>query len=902
MMRLQLWPRWPLYCLLCVLALAASPLRAQQAQAVPSPFGAPVELTVQWCTTAPEADIDKLLLQDCDWRPLDKSKLIQGWDRRAFWLRLTVDNSLPYPVERWLELGHPLMEQISLYILRPEQWQVRHTGAGTPMADRGIIARTYGVLPIEVAANAQETAWVRLTSKNIISLYVALWEPDKFRRENQLRQFWISLGIGGTALVFVFSLMMLVLTRQKAYGFFALVQAGLFLGASSTVGVFQSIFWLDKLPMPVVTTHLAELILHLGSYHFLWAFLPQIHRYPVLLLQSRVAVYASVGLILASLFDLFGLEFFYFVSSVMCGLYAVLLSGRAWRDGDRAAGIVLLAFFIFFAMSFNRLLMTVNIHPFATNISNVPFLGIFLYSPLILLGLVDRTRQLQKDLTRLRAESAAQLRFLAHMSHELRSPLDIVLGNAQLLARGAHSTAQVSGLNSIFDSGRQLLRIVDHILDYARGTAGMLKIEPSAIRLDNFLRGIERMARLLATHRNNRFELVLTGHAQAVRELTIEADAERLRQVLGNLLVNAARHTSDGLITLTVAARPEPEDGSVLRFEFTLSDTGEGISEQELERIFRPFERATNQAHDSGKGAGLGLAIARQLVELMGGQLNVRSALGQGAQFVFHLPVRRLAQQLVLTDERPEGFDAAGYLGPKRAVLVVDDEDLGRSVLCQLLEGLGFKVHQATSGRQAADLMAQRPALDLVLTDQYMQDGDGWLVLERAAEFMPDVPVVLISAALPIPPLHWSGGLRFAAQFLRPLDHAQLLSRMGDLLDLQWTAHNVDPDHHKSAQMVSESSTLSTKRMALPDARYLHELTKLVELGQITAIEEWVRRLLAEQPECAPLATQVLEAAHRLDLQGLGALLADMAKVAAPPPLLSCGAPCPKPNSLRDAF
>jgi two-component system, sensor histidine kinase LadS len=878
MMRLLFWPRWPLCFLLCVLALAALPLRAQQVQAVPDLSDAPEALTVQWCATAAETDIDGLLAQDCDWRPLDMAKVIHGWDKRAFWLRLSLHNPLPYPVERWLELGHPQMSQISLYVLRPEYWQERHIGTGTPMRDRGIIESTYGVLPIEVGANAKQTAWVRLSSSTMVSLYSALWEPDNFRKEHQWRQFWISLGIGGIALVFVFSLMMLVLTRQKAYGFFALGQVGLFLGVSSTAGVFQRMFWLNTLPMPEEIRHLAGLILLLGNYRFLLAFLPQIHRYPVLLLQMRVAMYASIGLILANYFDLVDSEFLRYVSSVMCGLYAVLIIGRAWRDGDRAAGIILLAFVTLFAMVFNRLLVLANINPYVPTVSIAPFLAIFVYSPLILLGLVDRTRQLQEELTRVRAESAAQLRFLAHMSHELRSPLDIVLGNTQLLAREARNAAQVSGLNSIFDSGRQLLRIIDHILDYARGTAGMLKIEPSAMRLDSFLRGVERMARLLAVQRNNRFELVLTGQAQVVQALTVEADAERLRQVLGNLLANAARHTSDGLMTLTVAASTESADGTVLQLEFTVSDTGEGISEQEQERIFRPFERAESQANYNGKGAGLGLAIARQLVELMGGQLTVRSALGEGAQFVFGVRARRMAQQLESTDERIEGFDAAGYLGPQRAVLVVDDEAVGRSVLCQLLEGLGFVVHQASSGRQAADFLALRSALDLVLTDQFMPDGDGWWVLERVAEFMPQVPVVLISTAPPSPPLNWSGRLRFAAQFLRPLDHAQLLTRMGDLLGLQWTAQAVDLEHRRNEQMASDSLALSAEGMALPDVRHLQELAQLVELGQVTAIEEWVRRLQAEQPECSLFAAQVLEAVHRLDLQGLEAMLADLVK------------------------
>ena len=879
-MRQLLGLRWPWCFLLCVLALAALPLRAQQGQAAPNFSDAPELLTVQWCATAAKINIDELLAQDCDWQPLDKTKVIHGWSRRAFWLRLSLHNPLAYPVERWLELGHPQMSQISLYVLRPEYWQERHIGTGTPMRDRGIIESTYGVLPIEVAANTRQTAWVRLSSDTLMSLYTALWEPDNFRKEHQLRQFWISLGIGGIALVFVFSLMMLVLTRQVAYGFFAIGQMGLFLGVSSAAGVFQRLFWPEDLPMYEVVRNLAGLILLLGNYYFLRAFLPQIHHYPLLLMQMRAAMLVSAGLILANQFGLIDSDLLRYLSSVMCGLYAVLIIARAWRNGDRAAGIILLAFVTLFAMVFNRLLLVGNFVTHVPSVSILPFLAIFVYSPLILLGLVDRTRQLQEELTRVRAESAAQLRFLAHMSHELRSPLDIVLGNTQLLAREARSALQVSGLNSIFDSGRQLLRIIDHILDYARGTAGMLKIEPSAMRLDHFLRGVERMARLLAVQRNNRFELVLSGQAQAVQALTVEADAERLRQVLGNLLANAARHTSDGLITLTVSARTESEDSSVLQLEFTVSDTGEGISEQEQERIFRPFERAASQANHSGKGAGLGLAIARQLVELMGGQLAVRSALGQGAQFVFNLRARRMAQQLESTDERLEGFDAAGYLGPKRAVLVVDDEPLGRSVLCQLLEGLGFEVHQASSGRQAAALLAQRPALDLVLTDQYMPDGDGWLVLESVAEFMPQVPVVLISTAPPSPPLNWSSRLRFTAQFLRPLDHAQLLTRMGDLLGLQWTAQAVDLESHMSAQLASDSLALSAKGMALPDVSHLQELAQLVELGQITAIEEWLQGLLAQQPECAPFAAQVLEAVQRLDLQGLEALLADLAKSA----------------------
>lgn len=842
-------------------------LLMQATQSAPEKTKDPVTLEVQWCATAADLKLEVVRESGCDWQRLDRSNVIRGWDDRAFWLRLSLHNGSPERVERWLEVGHPQMAQISLTLPRPAGWVERHIGYSTPMSERGAIERTYGVLPVELDAHEQQIAWARLSSVSVISLYTEMWQPDAFRNEQQLRQFWVSLGIGGMGLIFVFSLMMLMLTRQVAYGFFAFGQLGQFLVIGVTSGTFQRFFWPEQWPMTSVVSDVGSLVLLLGMYHFLHAFLPQVHRYPLLSVQLRVAVYASVILIMTGYWELGGSDALRFITVMLSGLYATLLCAKAWRDGDRAAGIIMTAFISLFAFAAIRVLVIRGFIPFSLKLSMLPFLSIFVCSPLMLLGLIDRTRQLQEEITRVRAESAAQLRFLAQMSHELRSPLDIVLGNAQLLAREARSPAQISGLNSIFDSGRVLLRIIDHILDYARGAAGMLKIEPAPLRLATFLRGIERMARVLAVQRNNTFELVFTGQQQILQSLTVSADAERLRQVLSNLLANAARHTSDGKITLTVSACPGPKAGSNMQLEFTVSDTGEGISVEEQERIFRPFERTESKANYGGKGAGLGLAIARQLVELMGGRLCVRSAPQLGAQFTFDVPVQSLSNPQTAADERLDGFDAAGYLGPRRTILVVDDEAVGRTVLCQLLESLGFEVLQMASGRQAAALLAQQPPLDMVLTDQYMPDGDGWLVLEQVAAFMPHVPVVMISAAPPSPPPHWNARLRFAAEFLRPIDHAQLLAHMGDILDLRWTEQVVH--HAQGATVTGETQAQTSSVMTVPDVHHLRELAKLVELGQITAIEEWVAKLRGAQPECCSFAEHVLEAVRQLDLHDL---------------------------------
>jgi len=864
--------------LLCLLfALIAVPWSTHSAQHISVASDEPVSLSVEWCATSPGVHIDVLREQGCDWQLLDKSSVIRGFDARTFWLKLFLRNDSDEDVERWLEVGHPNMAHISLYREGLSGWDVRHIGYRTPMVDRGSIESTYGVLSVRLSAHESQTAWVRLSSSTLISLYSEIWKPDEFRHQQQLRQFWVGLGIGGMGLVIVFSLMMLVLMRQVTYGFFALGQFGILLMVCITGGVFQRFFWPQTVPMTSMLSDLGSLIILMGMYYFLRAFLPQLHRYPILLMQFRIVVYASGLLIFLDFIDVVASDALRFVSTLLCATYATLLSALAWRDGDRAAGIILVAFVNLLAFAVTRLFVLFGFIDFSPKLALLPFLSIFLISPLMLLGLVDRTRQLQGEITRVRAESAAQLRFLAHMSHELRSPLDIVLGNAQLLSREARSAEQVSGLNSIFDSGRQLLRIIDHILDYARGAAGMLKIEPAPLRLSNFLQGIERMARLMAMQRNNRFEMRLTGEPQSLQALHVMADAERLRQVLSNLLANAARHTGDGVIALTVTALPSPNVNSGMALEFIVSDTGEGISKEEQERIFRPFERADSKVNYRGKGAGLGLAIARQLVELMGGQLHVQSAPQQGATFAFSVPVQCLSGESASSDEWLDGFDAVGYLGSRRVVLVVDDDALGRGILCQLLHSLSFDVIHASSGNQAVALVAQRPVLDIVLTDQYMPDGDGWLVLERVAEFMPHVPVVMMSAAPPCPPPHWSGQLRFAAEFLRPIDHAQLLARIADLLDLRWSDR---PQIHDDGVRLDVAAEQPKPAMVLPDASHLQALAKFVELGQVTAIDEWVRSLQAMHPKYNVLAEHVQDALHRLDFPALEKFLAKQIEAA----------------------
>lgn len=867
------WLRWACQALsgtvgslLLCLAGAASASGPQS----PAGTGDEVQTVLSWCITPTEVGIEQLSAGTCAWQLIDGAVASsRGWDSRVHWMRLELRNITPREQERWLEIGHPQMASMTLYVPQDGRWEPRELGAATPLSERGPVERAYGVSSVRVPAQSLQTVWVRMVSDTVIVLRAKAWEPEQFRARLLVRQFWGSLGAGGLTLTVVFSLLMLVLTRQAAYGYFAMGLLGQFITVSWASGNLLRFFWPPDWISTTSVRDVGTLISVFGMYRFLLSFLPQVQRDRVLLTGFHAAVYITLFFVLARLMGLGEADGVWFASVALSGLLATFICARAWRAGDRAAGIMMLAFCIFLVLTVLRLLVISGIIPFVPEISQAALLGIFLVTPVMLLGLVDRTRQLQDELSRVQAESAAQLRFLAQMSHELRSPLDNVLGNAQLLAREARSASQIGGINSIFDSGRQLLRIIDHILDYARGAAGMLRMEPAPLRVGTFVRGIERMARLMAVQRNNRFELQLQGDAHVLKALTVMADAERLRQVLGNLLGNAARHTSDGLIVLKVNAARLPT--ARVRLDFSVNDSGEGISLQEQERIFKPFERADSSASYGGKGAGLGLAIARQLVELMHGQLSVHSAPGQGASFRFSVPVPLLAEHAPSVPERLDGFDAVGYRGPRRTVLVVDDEIAGRTVLAQLLEGLGFEVLTAEDGHTAVAMLDDMKRLDLVLTDQYMSHGDGWLVLEAVSQQRPEVPVVLISAAPPSPPAQWDGRLRFAAQFLRPLDHAQLLARMGDLMDLEWTDSVVEHESLPGPQSASQRSAVRPEgaALALPPDQDLQGLAQLIELGQVTAIRDWAQQLQAGEPRYAPFAERILEAVGRLDLQAL---------------------------------
>jgi PAS domain S-box-containing protein len=338
----------------------------------------------------------------------------------------------------------------------------------------------------------------------------------------------------------------------------------------------------------------------------------------------------------------------------------------------------------------------------------------------------------------LEAEQLARVRheFLANMSHEIRTPLNGVLGMAQVGLRASAGREKArAAFERILESGRLLLAIIDDILDFSKIEAGKLELHAEPYELRALLEGA---ADLLAERARDK-SIVLRVEIDSALPRHCVGDALRLEQVLVNLLSNAVKFTHAGEVVLTAARADEA-------LVFQVSDTGIGMSDDQMARIFNPFEQADGSMTRRYGGTGLGLTISRRLVELMRGQIRVESRPGLGSRFEVRLPF--------VAPERPPAAPIAGTMvqGAARlaglALLVVEDTDINRLVLEELLTGEGARVSMAEDGAQAvAMLRADAGAsCDLVLMDIQMPVMDGYEATRRIRAFAPDLPVIGQSA------------------------------------------------------------------------------------------------------------------------------------------------------------
>ena len=400
----------------------------------------------------------------------------------------------------------------------------------------------------------------------------------------------------------------------------------------------------------------------------------------------------------------------------------------------------------------------------------------------------------------------AKDRFLANISHELKTPLNSIIGYSRLVQKNLtldsvnsadgdlQEEKSVEWLTNVQNDSKYLLTLIDEILDLAKSEGRKTKLNFSLVNINDLIKDIVVFNQQKAAVRNISFKY----EANDDLPTNIYADEQRLRQVLLNLLNNAFKFTEQGQIALQISQlentdfeRNRSQDPALMgnvpdlvSLRFKIVDTGIGIARKDLTRIFQPFEQV-DKYEVSEVGTGLGLSISKQLVELMGGKLNIRSEPTKGSVFWFDLTFTKI--QTTSTLELQSINEIVGYQGDQRTILIVDDVKTSRLLLSDMLEPLGFRIMTAADGQQGLQLaLAHKP--DLVLTDLFMPIKTGFTLIAelRQNKDFKSIPIIAASASNFEEVERQSRASGCNAFLEKPINDQRLFNILGRYLKIEW--------------------------------------------------------------------------------------------------------------------
>ena len=377
--------------------------------------------------------------------------------------------------------------------------------------------------------------------------------------------------------------------------------------------------------------------------------------------------------------------------------------------------------------------------------------------------------------------SAAKSTFLANMSHEIRTPMNAILGFSQLMRRDTGlSERQRQQLDTINSSGEHLLALINDVLEMSKVEAGRISVNPTAFSLQSLLDEMNSLFGLRAEAKGLELRVICSDDLPRF----VVTDENKLRQILVNLLGNAVKFTDTGSIELRVAVRRD--EGGELRLLAEVADTGRGIAPEDTGRLFQYFEQ-TASGRSAETGAGLGLAISREFVHLLGGEIKVDSRLGVGSVFRFDIAIEEAAAEAVAPGAKGHHIVGLRPGEPRYRVLVADDDPDNRELLVELLEPIGFSVRSVSDGKAALEEYEDWHP-QLILMDMRMPEMNGYEATRRirATPGGADVAVIGVTASVFA---EMRQGVFDAGvdEFMgKPFHESELLDKIGKLLGVHY--------------------------------------------------------------------------------------------------------------------
>lgn len=457
--------------------------------------------------------------------------------------------------------------------------------------------------------------------------------------------------------------------------------------------------------------------------------------------------------------------------------------------------------------------------------------------------------KLQQALTLADSANMAKSRFLSNMSHEIRSPLNSIIGYAHILENDPSIPEhRQQAVKTLKRSSEHLSALIEDILDIARIEARKFELKYRPVNFPVF---IDHLVHIFREQANDK-GLTFRCHIANTLPHCIRGDERRIGQILINLLSNAVKFTAAGEIIFRISY-----SGGVATF--LVADTGVGIAEEHLQEIFEPFTRFSSAGGNAADGSGLGLTISKILAEIMGGELTVKSTLGHGSQFSVRLWLPSLSAPADLLET-----DITGYHGARRKLLIVDDQLDHRQLLMVLLEPLGFYLTEACSGEECL-LKIDEDNPDLILLDLSMPGIGGAEAAVRLRRKGYQNPIIVLSAnAYPADRLAAlnAGCNDFLA---KPIQVKELYYKLKLHLNLTWIV--------KAWNAHDSASVSAGKRLERPSTEIIDMLAASVRIGDLLGLSRQVKQLGDEYPEYQAFLSKIKQLAGEFRVSEIKKLL-----------------------------
>jgi len=459
-------------------------------------------------------------------------------------------------------------------------------------------------------------------------------------------------------------------------------------------------------------------------------------------------------------------------------------------------------------------------------------------------------KKIKKDMQIAQAESQAKSEFLANISHDLRTPLNGILGYTQILVKDKHLDKKYhEQIQVIHKSGEHLLLLINDILDLSKIDAKKMKLEVVDFYFYDFLQRIVDICQILARKKN----IQLNYSASKNCPVCVKGDEKRLRQVLLNLINNAIKFTKKGQVTFEVT-----RVSNLIRF--IVKDTGVGIPKDKLKTIFEPFHQLDNQPHQS-EGTGLGLAISRRIVQLMNSDIFVSSQMNEGSSFWFEIDLPEVFNK---KKRRPSKGKWDEINGKGYRVLIVDDNLMNRQFFYQMLKRNNFELLEAADGFQAVELTEKfRP--HLILMDIMMPGMSG---IEATAEIRKnpknsDIIIFTVSANAEMRDICKQTPNSCNEFLLKPLDMGLFYSKLKKYLNIS------DPQLTLNEKVADKTS----EKIIPPSSSAIQELYQMAKTGNVLRVEKMAQNLESQNIDFKAFSKQIQEMAKGFKINELKAFL-----------------------------